>query len=224
MPEEDDPVYMAYRKFIWENDATDRVPIRVGRNILIVPEYSRNREQGGHMALYMDSRFAFGDGRHPTTVLCLTLLEEYLLSLSMPEKKGLAMLDLGTGTGILSILASRMGLDNILALDIDPDSITNAGELAMLNEAPSIGFRLMDAELLPPVPAYGLITANLLPPVLRKVIPLSAKLSMPGAPVIVSGIGDASMEEMEELMRASGFSEMRRITSGWWHAYMLRRY
>ena len=222
MPEEDDPMYVAYCSSIRENDAMNSVPIHAGRNILIVPGYRRDREHSGRITLYVDSHCAFGDGRHPTTVLCMTLLEEYLLSLTQPEKNRLAMLDLGTGTGILSILAARMGLDNILALDIDPDSITNAGELARLNDTPSIEFRLMDAALLPPVTAYGLITANLLPPILRTVIPLCARLSLPGAPVIVSGIGDASTDEMEELMRDSGFNEMRRITSGWWHAYLLR--
>ncbi|HPS58803.1 MAG TPA: 50S ribosomal protein L11 methyltransferase [Spirochaetota bacterium] len=222
MPDDDDPMYKAYRSSVWENDAMDRVPIHVGRNILIVPEYGHCRDSRGHLTLYMDSRFAFGDGRHPTTMLCLTLLEEFLVELAPAEKKRITMLDIGTGTGILAILASRMGLDNILALDIDPDSITNAAELARLNEAPSIEFRLMDAALLPPVPAYGLITANLLPPILRTVIPLSARLSLPGAPVIVSGIGDASIDEMEELMINSGFTEMKHVSSGWWHAYLLR--
>lgn len=223
IPEEDNPIYMAYCSCVLENDATDRVPIHIGKNILIVTREPLEREHGGHMTLCVESHCAFGDGRHPTTVLCMTLLEEYLLSLTQPEKNRLAMLDLGTGTGILSILAARMGLDNILALDIDPDSITNAEELARLNRAPSIKFSLMDAALLPPVPAYGLITANLLPPILRTVIPLCARLSLPGAPVIVSGIGDVSTDEMEELMRDSGFTELRRITSGWWHAYLLRQ-
>ena len=133
------------------------------------------------------------------------------------------MLDLGTGTGILAILAARMGVDNILAIDIDPDSVDSAAKLAVRNDCPSIEFRLMDAALLPPVAGYGLVTANLLPPILRSVIPLAARLSLPGAPVIVSGIGDASREEMEELMRDSGFTVTAHLSSGWWHAYLLLR-
>lgn len=222
MPEEDHPLYRAYRKSVWENDALDQEPIDVGKNILILPWNSRNHDTGGRTALYLDSRYAFGDGRHPTTVLCLTLLEEYLSELTNTEKKKVSMLDIGTGTGVLSILASRMGVDNILAIDIDPESIKNASDLAYINGSASIEFRVMNAEFLPHDTSYGLITANLLPPILRTVIPLAAKLSHPGAPVIVSGIGDTSCGEMEALMKKSGFTEIKHITSGWWHAYLIR--
>ena len=223
IPGDDDPLLKAYRISVWENDALDRVPVHAGRNILILPENSPQVENGGRLVMYMDSRHAFGDGRHPTTILCLALLEEYLEGLTPSEKKELPMLDLGTGTGILAILAARMGVDNILAIDIDPDSVDSAAELAVRNDCPSIEFRLMDAALLPPVAGYGLVTANLLPPILRSVIPLAARLSLPGAPVIVSGIGDASREEMEELMRDSGFTVTAHLSSGWWHAYLLVR-
>lgn len=223
MPEDDDPMFMAYRRSVWESDASERVPIHAGNNILILPSGSTLAVSGGEIVVYIDSRFAFGDGRHPTTVLCLALLEEYLAGLPESKKKRLVMLDIGTGTGILSILAARMGLDDILAIDIEPDSIDNAAELASLNGADLIKFRLMDAAFLPPDDRYGLITANLLPDVLRKVLPLAYKLALPGAAVIVSGIGDASRDEMEELMKDSGFSMTKRISSGWWHAYILHR-
>jgi len=220
---DDDPLLRAYRRSVWEHDALDREPIPAGKNILIVPWDSPHRDESGRIVLRLDSRFAFGDGRHPTTTLCLALLEEYLNGLSSSERKQCVMLDMGTGSGVLSILASRMGVANILAVDIDPDAIESAREQAGRNGCDTIGFRVMDAALLPPVPAYGLITANLLPPVLRSVIPLAAQLILPGAPVIVSGIGDASRDEMEALMKNAGFSELHRVTSGWWHGYLLRK-
>lgn len=222
MPGEDDPVYLALGNSARESEPLECVPVYAGRNILIMPHGAAAPDSSGRMVICMDSGPAFGDGRHPTTVLCMTLIEEYLDGLSLPEKKNITMLDIGTGTGILAILASRMGAGNILALDIDPDSISNASELAVLNGCTSIEFRLMDAAFLAPLPAYSLVTANLLPPILRTVIPLAAKLSSPGAPVIVSGIGDASSCEMEELMYSSGFKIVKHITSGWWHAYLLR--
>lgn len=221
--DDDDPMCRAYREFIWENDALDREPIFTGRNILLLPHDRIIEDDTGRTAIRIDSRHAFGDGRHPTTILCLNLLEEYLDGLSGADKKSIVMLDMGTGTGVLSILASLMGLENILALDIDPDAVTNARDMADLNGCRSIDFRVMDAAELPPVPAYGLITANLLPPVLRFIIPLTARLALPGAPVIFSGIGDASCGGMERLMADSGFCEIKRVTSGWWHAYLARK-
>ena len=220
---DDDPLLRAYRRSVWEHDALDQKPIPVGNNVLILPWDSRCGDDGGRIVLRLDSRYAFGDGRHPTTILCLGLLEEFLNCLSSSERKQCVMLDMGTGSGVLSILASKMGVENILAVDIDPDSIESAREQAGRNGCDTIGFRVMDAALLPPVPAYGLITANLLPPVLRSVIPLAAQLILPGAPVIVSGIGDASRDEMEALMRDAGFTEIHRSTSGWWHGYLLRK-
>lgn len=222
IPDDDDPLYRAYRKCVWENDAIDREPIHAGRNILILPRGCRRTVDDGRTLLFLDSCYAFGDGRHPTTVLCLALLEEFLDTLSPDEKNKISMLDMGTGTGVLAILASLMGVSGILALDIDPDSIRNSTELAALNSCNTIDFRVMDAATLPPVASYGLITANLLPPVLRFIIPLAAQLSLPGAPVIFSGIGDTSRDEMEELMKDSGFTQIKRITSGWWHAYIAR--
>ena len=220
---DDEPMFRAYREFVWENDALDREPIFTGKNILLLPPDRTYENDTGRTIIRLDSRHAFGDGRHPTTILCLNLLEEYLEGLNTDERKKLAMLDMGTGTGVLSILASLMGTGRILALDIDPDAVTNAREMAELNGCSSIDFCAMDAAGLPPVPAYGLITANLLPPVLRFIIPLAARLVLPGAPVIFSGIGDASRDEMERLMADSGFGEIRRVTSGWWHAFLARK-
>ncbi len=221
-PDDNDPILRAYRDIVWENDALDQEPICAGSNILLLPRDSRYTCTDGRTVLYLDSRYAFGDGRHPTTILCLTLLEELLENLSPEEKLKTSMMDMGTGTGVLAILASIKGLSNILALDIDPVAIENARELAELNRCRSIDFRVMDAANLPPVPSYSLITANLLPPILRFIIPLAAKLSFPGSTAIFSGIGDPSRKEIESIMKNSGFGEIRHISSGWWHAYLAR--
>jgi len=222
MPGEDNFFYRTYSESIREEKSSCPEPVHAGRKIRIFPADSPRQQSKGHINLYLDSNHAFGDGSHPTTILCLTLIEEYLESLPSSQRDGIAMLDIGTGTGVLAILAASMGLNNILALDIDPAAVENAKSLAVLNGTPAIDFQVMDAALLPAKGTYGLIAANLLPPILRSVIPLAAKLIQPGAPVVVSGIGDTSREDMEALMAASGFTEIRRVSSGWWHAYMLR--
>lgn len=223
MPGEDDFFYRAYAESIREEKSSCLEPVHAGRQIRIFTADSTRQQSDGHINLYLDSSRAFGDGSHPTTVLCLALIEEYLESIASSERKKISMLDIGTGTGVLAILAARMGVHDILALDLDPDAIENAKSLAHINGTTAIDFRVMDAALLPPLGAYGLIAANLLPPILRSVIPLSARLIQPGSPVIVSGIGDTSSEEMEELMKESGFTDIRSLTSGWWHAYLLRQ-
>lgn len=222
MPDGDDLFYRAYSESIREEKSSCLEPVLAGNKIRIFTSDSPYQQGDGDIDLYLDSSHAFGDGSHPTTILCLTLIEEFLESLSASQRDVINMLDIGTGTGVLAILAARMGLNNILALDLDPVAVENAKSLAALNGTPAIDFRLMDAALLPAIGTYGLIAANLLPPILRSVIPLAAKLIQPGAPVVVSGIGDTSREEMEALMTGSGFTEIKRVSSGWWHAYMIR--
>lgn len=214
--------YRTYSESIREEKSSSHEPVNAGKRIRIFSADSPYQQDEGHINLYLDSSHAFGDGSHPTTLLCLALIEEYLDTLTLQEKKQVAMLDIGTGTGVLAILAARIGVGDVLALDLDPAAVEDAKRLAVLNGTPSIDFRVMDAALLPPLGTFGLIAANLLPPILRSVIPLAAKLIQPGSPVIVSGIGDTSSEEMEELMKASGFTEIRSLTFGWWHAYLLR--
>ncbi len=197
-------------------------PVSAGRNITILPAGNRLDMSDDRITLYLDSSNAFGDGSHPTTILCLALIEEYLESLTSSERGEISMLDIGTGTGVLAILGSVMGAGRITALDLDPFAISSAVELADINRVSNIDFHVMDAALLPPMGEFGVITANLLPPILRTVIPLSAKLAHQGAPVIVSGIGDASRGEMEAVMAESGFAVIKHINSGWWHAYLLK--
>jgi len=223
MPDGNELFYRAYAESLREEKSSCLEPVLAGNKIRIFTADSPYQQGDGHINLYLDSSHVFGDGSHPTTVLCLTLIEEYLDTLTLPEKKQVAMLDIGTGTGVLAILAARMGLSKILALDLDPAAVENAKSLAALNGTYSIDFRVMDAAHLPLAGGYRLITANLLPPILRSVIPLAAKLIQPGSPVIVSGIGDTNHEEMEVLMKESGFTEIRRVTSGWWYAYLLRQ-
>lgn len=222
MPDDEHPFYRTYSESIREEKSSGHEPVNAGKRLRIFSIDTLQQDHDGHIDLYLDSNHAFGDGSHPTTLLCLALIEEFIESLPASQRDGIAMLDIGTGTGVLAILAARMGLCNILALDLDPVAVENAKGLAALNGTHKIDFRIMDAACLPPLGTYGLIAANLLPPILRSVIPLAAKLIQPGAPVIVSGIGDTSRENMESLMAASGFTEIRRVSSGWWHAYMLR--
>lgn len=221
IPEDDDPLYRIYSNYAGDYDDLKQDPVYAGKNITILPPGSRKPDKENSTVLYLDSSRAFGDGSHPTTVLCLALIEEYLDSLTHSERDGISMLDIGTGTGVLAILGSVMGVGNIMALDLDPAAVSGAIELAAVNGADKIDFRVMDAALLQPVGSYGLVTANLLPPILRTVIPHAARISLPGAPVVVSGIGSTSLEEMERVMSESGLTIIKHITSGWWHAYLL---
>lgn len=97
-------------------------PIHVSPGFLIKPPWSNVQSQNAKIVISIHPKMAFGTGTHPTTKLCLQALAKVI------KKKGLSVLDVGTGSGILSIAAAKLGAEKVLGLDIDREAITNARE------------------------------------------------------------------------------------------------
>jgi len=93
--------------------------LRVGERIVVVPSWLEHQPAPNDVVLHLDPGMAFGTGLHPTTQLCLGLLERYV-------QPGQRVLDLGTGSGILAIAAARLGAGHVLALDNDPVAVAVA--------------------------------------------------------------------------------------------------
>jgi ribosomal protein L11 methyltransferase len=103
---------------IWKREYR---PLPIGRRLMVLPSWS-TADPGGRLVVRLEPGMAFGTGAHPTTRHCLELIEETL-------RPGERVVDLGCGSGILSIAAARMGARRVLALDTDPQAV----ELAQLN-------------------------------------------------------------------------------------------
>ena len=93
--------------------------LRIGQRIVIKPPWQEHERQPDEVVIELDPGMAFGTGLHPTTRMCLRALEEHL-------KPGAKVLDLGTGSGILSIAAAKLGAGSVLALDNDPLAVKAA--------------------------------------------------------------------------------------------------
>jgi ribosomal protein L11 methyltransferase len=100
-------------------------PIPIGKRLLILPAWIPEPE-GGRIAVKIDPSMAFGTGTHPTTQLCLAMLEKY-------QQPGVEVIDVGCGSGILSIAASKLGSPHVLAVDIDMESVKATHENAAAN-------------------------------------------------------------------------------------------
>ena len=96
-------------------------PFRIGKRLVVKPSWEKYREQPGDLVVELDPGMAFGTGTHETTGMCMELLDKHLQS-------GVAVIDVGTGSGILAIAAARLGAQNVLAVDIDPDAVKVAKE------------------------------------------------------------------------------------------------
>lgn len=117
-----EPSYRELEEADWENAWRERYhPIPIGDRLLIVPSWYEI-DPGDRKSLLIEPGMAFGTGTHPTTQLCLRLIETRL-------KDGATMVDLGCGSGILSIAAALLGAARVLALDIDPAAV----EITSLN-------------------------------------------------------------------------------------------
>ena len=105
--------------------------VRVGQRMVIKPTWQEYNPQPDDVVVVLDPGMAFGTGLHPTTRMCLQALEKHL-------KPGDAVLDLGTGSGILAIAAAKLGASSVLALDNDPLAVRTALTNAKSNEVPNV--------------------------------------------------------------------------------------
>ena len=196
-------------------------PIPVGNRVYIVPDWMRGEPvPDGRTPLYLNPGLTFGTGAHPTTQLCLELLEEVLQS-------GDKVLDLGCGSGILAIAALAMGASRAIGIDIDPKAADVAFENAALNgvgpDRLSVyaGDVLRDNKLAARLGAgqNRVVLANIVADV---IIPLSAKageLMAPDGVFLTSGIIDGREDEVRAALEANGFAVVKHLERGGWHAF-----
>lgn len=145
----------------------------------------------------IDPKMAFGTGHHATTSLIIgRLLEEDLA--------GKAVTDMGTGTGILAILAAMRGATPVTAIEIDPAAEINARENVASNGHPEIDVRLGDASLLPSVPPADIFIANINRNIITSDLHRYAAAMRPGATLLLSGFYEADIPVIMEVARPLG--------------------
>jgi ribosomal protein L11 methyltransferase len=185
-------------------------PMRVGRHLVVTPPWETPELGDGDIPLVIDPGMAFGTGSHPTTQLCLVALEDYL-------QPGMRVADIGTGSGILAIAASKLGASTVTATDIDPLAVRIAAE--------NIGVNSVAVATQEPLPtgAYDLVVANILADVIIGMADTLAELVTSDGLLIASGIIDTREADVRFAVEAAGFSplETRRQTE--WVALIFRR-
>jgi len=163
--------------------ATARIfkPFTIGGRFLIVPPEHDGPVDKGLIRLRMASG-AFGSGEHETTAACLQMLA------GLPSTAGSHVLDLGSGTGILAIVAIKLGADRALCIDSDPDAAASCRENARLNGVADRITSLLGTLSDAPPGGYDLVLANIYGDILLNQAESLTSRARPGAPMILSGI------------------------------------
>ena len=198
-------------------------PILIGQRLLILPAWLESPEPA-RIPIKIDPGMAFGTGTHPTTQLCLELME-----LSTDNCSLTTVIDVGCGSGILSIAALKLGAEKVLGVDIDIESVKNSRENADTNgvgeelllgqgsvtEVLSGSFQFKSAPL---------VVANILGPILIRLFDAGlADLIEPNGEIILSGILDHQAESVIAAGEAKGLKRNDQRQIGDWVAISLKR-
>jgi len=190
--------------------------VEVGERLIVAPSWKLPEDARGRIVIQIDPGMAFGTGTHETTRLCLEAIERHW--------RGDSLLDVGTGTGILAIAASRLiPCSKIVAIDVDPQAIEVARENASINNVSDL-IELHEAQ--PRQFAgrcFDLVVANLTAEVFVGLMPeLAACLATNGL-MILSGILCERADDVQRSLRASGLEVSERRDAGEWSALIARR-
>lgn len=186
-------------------------PIRIGKHMVIVPAWEKFEPKEDDIVVRMDPGMAFGTGTHETTRLVIELLEKYV-------KKGDRMLDVGTGSGILAICASKLGARECKAYDIDPVAVRVARENVKDSGLANITCDVSD--LLRGVDrtggTYDIITANIVADIIIRMSPDIGELMHDGTILITSGIITERRDEVVDALTKNGLEIVEvREDNGW---------
>ena len=186
-------------------------PVKIGEKIVICPAWERYTPAEGEIVIRMDPGMAFGTGTHETTRLVIRLLEKY-------TRAGCRMLDVGTGTGILAICASRLGAELCRAYDIDPTAVRVARE--NIKDSGLENVTCDQSDLLKQVSLeggqYDLVCANIVADIIIRMTPDVGKYMKDDAILLASGIIAERCDDVVACFEANGFKIVEKLTDNDW--------
>lgn len=193
-------------------------------DILIIPSWEEVKEDKDRMIIHIDPGTAFGTGMHETTQLCIRQLKKFV-------KEDTELLDVGTGSGILSIVALKLGAKHAVGTDLDPCAVPAVEENKEVNEIPAQDFDMMigniidDKEVQDKVgyEKYDIVVANILADVLVPLTPVIVNQMKKGGIYITSGIIDNKEETVVEAVKAAGLEVLEVTYQGEWVSVTARK-
>ena len=194
-------------------------------DILIIPSWEEVKEEDqGRMIIHIDPGTAFGTGMHETTQLCIRQLKKYV-------KEDTELLDVGTGSGILSIVALKLGAKHAVGTDLDPCAVPAVEENKEANQIPTEKFDMMIGNIIddPAIQEavgyekYDLVVANILADVLVPLTPVILNQMKKGGIYITSGIIEDKEETVVNAVEKAGLEVLEVTHQGEWVSVTARK-
>lgn len=198
-------------------------PVPIGQNLLILPAWVQPEGHESRTVIRINPAMAFGTGTHPTTQLCLQLLEKHIL----PEIK---VIDVGCGSGILSIAALKLGAAHVLAVDVDRQAVTATLENAGINDLSSGVLETGQGSVKElrtgqfTIHSAPLVMVNILASIIIKLFEEGlSELVQEGGTLLLSGILNPQETEVLQLAEKEGFILFERLRDGDWVSLALQK-
>ena len=194
-------------------------------DLLVIPSWEAVKEEDkDKKILHIDPGTAFGTGMHETTQLCIRQIKKYLT----PETE---LLDVGTGSGILAILALMYGAKHAVGTDLDPCAVEAVAQNMEANHIPQEAFEMMIGNIITDEAVqdrvgyerYDIVVANILADVLVPLTPVIVRQMKKGAVYITSGIIDTKEETVKAAVEAAGLELLEVTYQGEWVSLTARR-
>jgi len=191
-------------------------PFRVGKRLIVKPSWEPYSPGSKDIVIEIDPGMAFGTGTHETTNMCMELLEEYV-------EKGMRVMDVGTGSGILAIAAAKLGAAEVLAIDVDFGAVKVAGENIRRNgvektvkavKGDMVRGEAIDSEL---------VVANLVTGAISVLAEPVKRYLQEGGYLLCSGIIKEREQDALDSLAAAGYAIIERMEQGEWVALCARR-
>ena len=200
-------------------------PLEIGKSIVVRPAWE-DYSSKDKLVVGIDPGYVFGTGQHETTRMCIEALEQLI-------SPGDAMLDLGCGSGILSIVALALGAGKCMAVDLNPDAAGIVFQNAAINCIPDKKLTVIIGDIISDSTVSGLISgskydciaANIVTDVIIPMMPLLSGLDIlkPGGFLICSGIIKDRLDEVLQAAKGAGFSIMETMQAGEWASVICRK-
>jgi ribosomal protein L11 methyltransferase len=207
------PQYRHINALNWDETwKTDVFPLHVGRHIRICPPWLNDQGEPGDVMIVLEAGAAFGTGTHPSTQSRLEAIEDWL-----PVHPGASVLDLGCGSGILSLVVVRLGAARVLALDTDPVAIPVLDQNTAANHlSDRITAQLGSlAQVLQSAGRFDLVLANISAHVIITMCQQNLGETLePGGMGVFGGIRRDQADKVESALRAGGLGPLRRRLAG----------